>query len=334
MSEFFDLDEGDRTEVLEIAAQASGRPFYILEKDIWVVKVLSVLFPYVGGDGHMTFKGGTSLSKGYGLIRRFSEDIDLTVEIRQLIPELADGSADPVPGSNSEASRWRKAVDAELPGWIERHLLGALDQIHGMSVIQAGAVVTLTYPPLAEAASYVAPTVVLEFGARGTGEPSEDRDIVCDTAQFVSGVNFPVAKVRTMRPERTFWEKATAIHAILASGKAQGDRLSRHWYDLVLLARQGVADAAFSRPDVAQAVSAHKARFFRVRRKDGEYVDYQAAINGGLTLVPEGDALDALRSDYEEMVNSGLIEDDPAPSFDELLAECAAIAEQGKAGAA
>jgi predicted nucleotidyltransferase component of viral defense system len=100
---YLDLSREDRLEALGVAATSSGRPVHLLEKDIWVVWALDGLFASALGE-HLVFKGGTSLSKGYDVIRRFSEDIDLTHDIRQIIPELV-GDGAPIPATNSQAGR-------------------------------------------------------------------------------------------------------------------------------------------------------------------------------------------------------------------------------------
>jgi hypothetical protein len=114
---FFSLSAEDRIDALEQAAAASGRPANLLEKDIWVVWALDALFSSPIGE-HLSFKGGTSLSKAYGLIDRFSEDIDLTYDIRRLIPDLAGGT-DGFPQSNAQQRKWTDAVREKLPKWIE-----------------------------------------------------------------------------------------------------------------------------------------------------------------------------------------------------------------------
>jgi hypothetical protein len=106
----------ERLEALSVAATASGRPVYLLEKDIWVVWALDGLFASPLGE-HLVFKGGTSLSKGYDIIKRFSEDIDLTYDVRQLIPDLAKGDP-PIPATNSQADKWTKAVREKLVVWV------------------------------------------------------------------------------------------------------------------------------------------------------------------------------------------------------------------------
>ena len=113
---FFALTTEDQREVLEQARARTDRPTHLLEKDVWVVWALGALFESpLAAD--LTFKGGTSLSKAYKIIDRFSEDIDLTCDIRKLITDLV-GNDDPLPANRSQASKWTKAVRDRLPGWI------------------------------------------------------------------------------------------------------------------------------------------------------------------------------------------------------------------------
>ena len=118
--DFFSLTREDQREALEYARAESGRPAHLLEKDLWVVWALRALFDSpLSAD--LTFKGGTSLSKVYKIIDRFSEDIDLTYNIRKLIPDLIGDSSD-LPTSRSQASKWTQAVRNRLPEWIARHV--------------------------------------------------------------------------------------------------------------------------------------------------------------------------------------------------------------------
>lgn len=113
---FFTLGQDDRREALEFARAETGRPTHLLEKDVWVVWTLHALFESpLSSD--LTFKGGTSLSKAYKIINRFSEDIDLTYDIRKLIPDLIGDGSD-LPASRSQADKWTKAVRHRLPDWI------------------------------------------------------------------------------------------------------------------------------------------------------------------------------------------------------------------------
>ena len=138
MAEFyFALSDRDRAEVLELGRERTGRPAHLLEKDIWVVWTLGALFGSpLGAD--LTFKGGTSLSKAYRIIDRFSEDIDLTYDIRKLIADLTNGDSF-LPTNRSQASKWTKVVRERLPEWIA----GAVQPVIQAAIDQANLDATL-----------------------------------------------------------------------------------------------------------------------------------------------------------------------------------------------
>lgn len=185
-----------------------------------------------------------------------------------------------------------------------------------------GEKVLLQYEPLAAGSGYVRPVVMLEFGARSTGEPWESRSITCDAASGVAGVVFPSAIARIMRPERTFWEKATAVHVFCQQGEFRGgERFSRHWHDVTRLDRAGMADAAIADRALTLAVAQHKSMFFPEKSATGELIDYITAISGGLRLVPSETALTGLSLDYARMLDDGLLLGDAEP-FETLLEQC------------
>ncbi len=193
---------------------------------MWLVWILDVLFGAAFGE-YLVFKGGSSLSKGYRIISRFSDDVDLTYDIRVLAPELAGAGLDPLPPSRSQEKRWTKEVHSRLPVWIHEtvlpHISGALmDQGLTAKLSMEEEKVYFEYAPLAVGSGYVWAVVMLEFGARSTGEPWEARLIHSDAASSLAGVNFPTATARVMRPERIFWEKATAIHVFCKQGEFRG----------------------------------------------------------------------------------------------------------------
>ena len=301
----------------------------ILDKDVWLVWILDVLFRAPFGE-HLVFKGGSSLSKGYQIISRFSEDVDLTYDIRALAPELAGPGLDPLPMTRSQEKRWSKEIRTRLPVWIRDHVLPPIATALGNQGLVAalsmeGEKVFLEYTPLAAGSGYVRPVVMLEFGARSTGEPWESRLITCDAAPSVAGVVFPAADVRVMRPERTFWEKATAIHVFCEQGEFRGsERFARHWHDLTRLDQAGVADAAIRDRSLATAVANHKSMFFSEKNAAGELIDYVAAVSGGPRLVPGDKALASLSLDYARMLEDGLLFEDAEP-FETLLNQCRAL---------
>ena len=326
---YLDLETDVRREALEFAASESGRPAYLLEKDIWVVWTLRTLFGAPVG-ASLVFKGGTSLSKAYGVIRRFSEDVDLTYDIRDIVPDLIGNSAEPLPANRSQEKRWSAEIRRRLAEWTRNtaapYLAEALGAVEpGGTVRIDDADLFVRYAPLNEGTAYVRPEVKLEFGARSTGEPSARMPVICDAAALVPGVEFPEAEPRVMQIERTFWEKATAAHVYCLQHRLRGARFARHWHDLARLGATGHVDSAVADREIAEAVAAHKTVFFREKDVSGNWVDYEAAVSGRLELVPTGPSLAALADDYTRMVDDGLLLDDAEP-FDALMHCCQAIA--------
>ena len=328
---FQSLTPGDRLDALVIAANRSRskRRAYLLEKDVWVVETLRVLVEAPFGR-HLTFKGGTSLAKAWRAVRRFSEDIDITYDIRAFAPDLAGGAgAEALPPTRSQEQRWTKAIRARLASWVGDQALPAMEA--GLArdgfaarVCADGERLHVGYDPSFDDYGFVRPEVLVDFGARSTGEPREARTIDRDAAAFLPDLSFPEARPAVMRAERTFWEKATSMHVFCLRRRGRGDRLSRHWHDVVRLDDAGVVDKALSDQALGLAVARHKAAFFREKDADGAWVDYEAAASGELRLVPDGPAREALAEDYDGMLANGLLLDDGEP-FAELIGRCADI---------
>ena len=326
---FQSLSVGDRRDALEVAELLSGRPAYLLEKDLWVVETLRVLFAAPFG-GNLTFKGGTSLSKAYHAIRRFSEDVDITYDIRALLPDLAaDAGEEALPVTRSQERRWTRVIRARLAAWVREQALPMIEAglVRVSLSVRVHAVadrVYVSYPSMFDNDSFVRPEVMVEFGARSTGEPHETRPVTCDAAAFLPDLVFPSARPTVMLAERTFWEKATAIHVFCRQERRRRERLSRHWHDLVRLDGAGHADTALADRSIALSVAHHKAMFFPEKDVAGNWINYQAAVSGDLQLCPTGPAHDALSDDYGRMLGDGMLLDD-GESFEELIKRCANI---------
>ena len=322
-SDYFSLSDNDKIDALETAASKLGRPADLLEKDIWVVWALNALFDSALGES-LVFKGGTSLSKVYKAIDRFSEDVDVTYDIRKIIPDLIDDPNKPYPPNRSQAKKWTEAVQSRLSGWIRDEVVPlVVDRIAsdgiGAELRLEHDNLHLDYRAVRSGTGYVRPTVLLEFGARSTGEPAERRIVRCDLAEAIEGLALPEALPRVMTAERTFWEKATAIHAYCLRGAFRGgDRYARHWYDLDCLDQIGIAENALNDRVLANDVAEHKQHFFRETDTTGAVIDYQVAVEGSLNLVPTGAPLEALERDYGKMVDAGLFQADVI-SFEDLM---------------
>ena len=329
MPEFFSLPRKDQLEALNAVADKTGVPPHLLEKDVWVVWSLQQLFSGPFAE-HLVFKGGTSLSKAYGVIHRFSEDVDLTYDIREIAKDLIGEGHAPLPESRSQEKKWTKEIRERLAQWAESEIVPAIHMALTTQKLKAtvhaeDAKVFITYPPLAKGTGYVTASVMLEFGARSTGDPNEIRQVVCDAAPHLPSLQFPAAAPRVMRAERTFWEKATAIHVFCIQGAFRGgERFSRHWHDLSRLDPSGFVDLAIADRELAKAVADHKSIFFAEKNLSGGPIDYHAAISGSLQLVPEGRALAVLAEDYQKMLDDGLLLDD-VEGFELLIAKCAEI---------
>ncbi len=299
MPDYFLLDAQSQRDLLLTASARIGRDAAVLEKDIWVVRMLGWLFGDRPWGGHLVFKGGTSLSKVHSLIDRFSEDIDLTYDIRQLIPAARGAGADPVPDTRSQADRWTRQARDGLADWVAGEVAPALSRhVGGHALVRAeGADVHVEYrSALTTPNGYLRSGVKLEFGGRATGEPADYADVVCDAAACVDlAAYLPAARVLAMRGERTFWEKATAAHAFCLQQKSPAERFARHWFDLACMYNKGVAARALADHALALKVAEHKAMFFRMKALDGSAVDYVAAVTGKLQLVPAPDVAARLR---------------------------------------
>jgi len=270
------------------------------------------------------------LSKAYRAIRRFSEDLDITYDIRTIAADLvADNGGEVIPSTRNQERRWSRIIRERLAQWVIEQALPAIGAHFDDAGLDAqaradGDRVFVTYQPLFQDYGFVRPKVMVEFGARSTGDPREKRLIECDAAIHLAEIAFPSARPHVMLAERTFWEKATAAHVFCRQQRIRGDRLSRHWYDLIRLDEIEYGTRALADRDLALDVARHKAVFFRENDANGNVIDYTAAVSGDLQLVPEAPALGELADDYARMAAGGMLLDD-AEEFEAVMERCADI---------
>lgn len=324
------LSANDRRLALQIVHETGKHRSHLLEKDIWIVAILNVLFNAPFAE-YLTFKGGTSLSKVWQAIRRFSEDIDITYDIRAFAPDLVSGTGDEaLPSTRSQQKRWTNVINTQLAEWVRDKACPIVEQgLFDMGFAPKCRVdanrLYVAYEPMFDASDFIQPQVIVEFGARSTGEPHETRSVVCDAAAHLPDLAFPEAQPSVMLAERTFWEKATAAHVFCRQERRRGERLSRHWHDLVRLDEAGIAASALVDRELANSVARHKSVFFVENDSRGERIDYQAAVSGQLQLVPSGAAYAELADDYAAMVAGDILLDDDKESFDGLMERCAQL---------
>lgn len=307
-----------------------------VEKDFWVCWTLRELTTLPGIGEHLTFKGGTSLSKGWGLIERFSEDIDIVVD-RAMLGFGGDASPETAP-TRSQRGKRLDALKEECRGWVQGKLMPALgDRItvalgrDGWKLevdpdLEDGQCLLFHYPgafPQA-AAGYVRPVVKIEMGARSDDWPDESRQIRPYLAEHVPALAADAAfAVTTLSAERTFWEKAMLLHeeTFRPDDKPRGGRMSRHYYDLWCLVTRGVGARAAADMGLFARVLEHRQVFFRQN-----WVDYATLQPGSLRLLPAEAHLADWRRDYEQMQGPMFFGD--APGFDDILSVVGEFAAQ------
>ena len=318
---FMSLNARDRKDILETVAVRSGRPAVILEKDIWICWVLQTLFSIP--DPHpMAFKGGTSLSKVYGIIDRFSEDVDVTLDYRA----FSDAFDPFAPGvSRSQIRHFSDRLKSFVAAYTRDVVGPALETAarelptagrHGVRISDDGERVWFAYPSTVEnTVGYLTSEVFLEFGGRNVIDPNELHEIAPDIAAHTNDLDYPKATVTVLSPARTFWEKATLIHVECHRRRLLHgpERISRHWFDLACLAGHDAGRAALSDRALLEDVVRLKTIFFNAR-----YANYDHCLDGRLRLIPDQDQLVRLESDYETMRTAGIIRAD-ALAFDTLI---------------
>jgi hypothetical protein len=286
----------------ESAARRGMRPA-IVEKDFWVCWVLKRLFsdPYL--KDRIVFKGGTTLSKVYHLIDRFSEDIDLVLDWRLLGygPEL--DSPAPDRRSITQLDRVNKEINAKATEYIAGELLNRLSHLFASVPLITAALdptdpnsVNISYPAAFEE-TYLRPEVRLEIGPLGSWIPSASHTIQPYAAEeFPHVFNDPSCFVRAITAERTFWEKSTILHQQAHRTGAMPSRYSRHYYDLYRLAQSPTRQLALSDLKLLQDVVAFKQRFY-----PSAWARYDTAQPGSFQLTPNQSHLTDLEKDYREM---------------------------------
>jgi len=270
----------------------------IVEKDFWVCWTLGRLFASEELAPKIMFKGGTSLSKVFGLIERFSEDIDLILDWEHL------PSDDPfAERSKTKQDAFNKRIEEQSQEYIANHLLPEVRAVLGDLCTVSGAedepdVIHLGYP-VGFSDEYLRPEIRLEIGPLAQWTPNDSYHIQPYAAEeFPEVFDQPRCRVQAVRAERTFWEKATILHreAHRSEDKPVPLRVSRHYYDLAQMAGNDVRAAAVGDMELLQSVVQFKMRFY-----PQGWARYDLAKPGTLRLIPPEHVLAEIRKDYEEM---------------------------------
>jgi hypothetical protein len=302
----------DREALFNQTASIKGIAPEIVEKDFWVCWILYWIF-HLQGLPRLIFKGGTSLSKVFGIISRFSEDVDLVINRHQL------GFNDESDPANQQGTKLRdrtieklkssyRDVIAEdfVPG-LQAEIRSIIGESGWTLEIDPNApdgdTVDFKYPegiPHSLAKGYIMRAVRLELGCRGDQVPCEEAKVTSYAAEaFPDQFQVRDANVNAISPERTFWEKATILHREYYRaevGKPVSERIFRHYHDVVVISKHQRGLSALKDLALLEQVVAHKQHFFR----EGA-AHYELAEKGTLRLAPNRELEGALRRDYEKM---------------------------------
>jgi Nucleotidyl transferase AbiEii toxin, Type IV TA system len=326
---------GDRRDLFtEAAAMRGNISAAVIEKDFWVCWTLKLLFALNPSPARLIFKGGTSLSKVYGVIERFSEDIDLSLNREDL---GFVGEDDPYAAPSGKKAKalvdeivafCRVTIVRELGPQLAEHIksvLGPPDGAIRWSLEADDAdpqTMYFKYPGgvgsggAGSPGAYIPPAVRLEFGARSDHWPVEKHEIKPYAAEALPEYfKAPTCVVNALSAERTFWEKATLLHTLANKPlqKPLGDRMSRHYYDVARLYQSKFGPTALADSELLKSVVAHKSLFFA-----SSWAKYSLARPGTFRLIPPPERLASLETDYRAMQENMIFGESYA--FEDLMA--------------
>jgi hypothetical protein len=324
----------DRLDLFLAAANRLGAPVGNIEKDFWVCWTLNALYhERPAAAPRLLFKGGTSLSKAWGLIQRFSEDIDITV-FRDDLDEAASIEELEALSNTKRRARLdaiRDTCRAYIAGPL-RDFLGAqlADAAGGAGQVEiddadpVGQTLLVRYPEVEpQGGAYVRPVVRIEAGAKSALDPNRPVTIRPYVSEETDGLDLTVADVTTIEATRTFWDKVVIAHGLRrwyerrGVLRQEGERVSRHYYDLHCLVGSDVGQAALADLKLGADCVRHARMFF-----DRLDYDLASAVPGAFAIAPAGGMVDALRRDY---ANTTAMIFGTAPAFDEVMASAVQI---------
>jgi len=327
VDKFLSLSDARRRTICEQTQAKLGLPPATIEKDFWVCWTLKKLFHLPKWGSQLTFKGGTSLSKGWALIKRFSEDIDIVINRGAL---GFDGDMEPGRAPSKKQMRKRldllkaasqqcvnetllpllaEAIAEEMPTQLSWRLESDPHDPDNQTLL-------FIYPTaFADQTAYLEQVVKIELGARSDTEPTLNIDIHPYIEDAFPDL-LPESRfsVKVVSLNRTFWEKAMLLHeeTFRPMDKKRKARMARHYYDLYCLIEAGIGSKAASDIQLFERIAAHRQVYFRYT-----WVDYATLCVGRLRIVPPDEQIAQWRSDYRAMEREMFF--GKPPVFEELI---------------
>lgn len=298
------LAEKERNELFRATADKKGVTEALIEKDFWACLLLKTIFESKGLKENLLFKGGTSLSKCYKLINRFSEDIDLILDWRIL--GISDEEAWEE-RSGTKQDRFNNEIDALGRIYIAESIVPYLDMILkektnqqvSLKIDEVDGHIIIVHYPTSFSDSYLLDYIKLEIGPRASRIPQNEISI-CSYAgeEYPNVFDSPDFIVNVIKSERTFWEKATILHQIASVDESKPIplRYSRHYYDLFQMIHSTVKNNALANLELLQQVTDFKSKFYR-----SPSARYDLAKPGTFKLLPSYLKCRVLEDDYNNM---------------------------------
>ena len=319
MSKWIDFSIDERKAMIQAVSQAKQIDEASAEKDWWVTAVLYAMF-HTSISEYLLFKGGTSLSKGWNIINRFSEDIDLALsrDFFLNVKKLSCASCT----SNTQIHNLREKGQDFLLGEFKLELDSKLKAL-GLDVTVLGdneildengeprkvphdkdpSVLYVQYPSLYNSQTpYAVPTIKIEISVLSMSEPFEMRRISSLVEQVFDGEDVDsdfVQAIRTVSPARTFLEKAFLLCEEYQKDRPRTHRMTRHFYDLEKLMQTPYAEMALKNAALYHEIVEHRRKFYHVG-----YVDYDKELPANIQIVPDEELMSAYETDYNEMKES------------------------------
>lgn len=316
MNNIANLTEKERNELFKETAHIMKTTNAIVEKDFWVVWTLNKLFSDDKLNKILMFKGGTSLSKVFDLIGRFSEDIDLILDWREVT--LAN-PLDDLPSKNKQV-KFNEQINENAKVYIKEQLLPIISELLSSQCTcefdvddKGNYFVNINYPS-AFTDTALRPKILLEIGPLASWLPSSTFEITPFVAtKFPHLFKQPKCSVNAVVAKRTFWEKATILHqeANRAEEKKIPLRHSRHYYDLAQMALSSVKDEALNDLQLLEDVVLFKQKFYM-----SAWANYEEAKVGTFKILPPEFRYKELRADYSSMKSMIF---DKYLEFDEII---------------
>lgn len=310
----------DRQEIIRRVQAENGLHRQIIEKDWWVTAVLRALFslPYAG---HISFKGGTNLSKCWHLINRMSEDVDIAID-REFLGFGGSLSKTQISDKLRRAScsfvRERLQYDlAEqlVRNGMDRSTFSVSVNITPITTTDPE-IIEVAYRPAFEDSAYIRSKVIIEVSGRSMSEPVTPVRLCSFIDEVFTHAPFTKKdfEVRAVVPQRTFLEKVFLLHEEFSKPKEliRTERMSRHLYDIGQIMDTPIAEEALQNKELYQSVIEHRRIFIGLRG-----FDYATLLPGSLHIIPSEDVYESWKKDYEAMQET-MIYGDSQP-FDKLI---------------